>query len=102
MCGACCKSIQVVLDAKGGDGLFQEEVDAFPYAAKEDGSCEKLTEQECSVYHERPDICNIETLRQRHYSDMDHKQYLNMRVASCGVLINRLGMSPSLKPQYLT
>lgn len=53
-CSECCKRI-------GNLTKKQRKKLDFPYKAKKDGSCEKLTEDgKCSVYENRPSICSVE------------------------------------------
>lgn len=65
-CGCCCKRAKQVLDQ--GSILF-------PYGYKEDGSCEMLIDNKCSVYENRPDICNISVMAKRSGLPLtDHKE----------------------------
>jgi Fe-S-cluster containining protein len=47
-CGACCKVF----------GLIGIKVD-FPFAIN-DGICEKLVDNKCSIYADRPDCCRYD------------------------------------------
>ena len=82
-CGLCCAKIGGVLKLKSS--RFQKEIDEFPYAAKEDGSCEMLKDGLCSVYENRPNICNIGFMKEKYgLQDVDI-------AASCNVLIYQYG-----------
>ncbi len=53
-CGSCCKRV--------GANITLLKSLGFPYGVKADGrSCEMLTDDnKCSVYLNRPDICNVD------------------------------------------
>lgn len=58
-CGACCTRAGKILDDVGRHG--PEHLLHFPYQVDETGRCEKLTtDNKCSVYQDRPLICNID------------------------------------------
>ena len=57
-CGLCCKSLNI-LHSKQNSPIMQFLVDKFPYKILEDGSCEMLKDNQCSVYEDRPLICNV-------------------------------------------
>lgn len=67
MCGICCSNIRRLIEqAKGGEHPFAKEMVAFPYGTKEDGSCEKLIDNKCSVYDSRPDICSVDRVYEKY------------------------------------
>ena len=72
-CGCCCKRVGMVKQF-----LIEEE---FPYNAKEDGSCEMLIDNKCSVYDNRPDICDVYKMFLK--SDMDIKEYYKVNIEQC-------------------
>jgi Fe-S-cluster containining protein len=88
-CGLCCRSVGNVLANK--DRLpeaFKKDLKDFPYTAKEDGSCEKLVGDKCSVYKNRPDLCNIETRYNKHYSSLLTKEeFYETQYRACQTLI---------------
>ena len=58
-CGLCCKNIKSIFqDMK--DPMLNFLASKFPYKMLEDGSCEMLKDNQCSVYENRPLICNVE------------------------------------------
>jgi len=61
-CGLCCKNIQNVYDnsVRIAEESGIENI-VFPYRHT-DGVCEKLVNNNCSVYENRPMICNVETM----------------------------------------
>jgi Fe-S-cluster containining protein len=79
-CGLCCKSAgRMVVIAKkliqeGNQDKYVQEVADFPYSFDTGGACEKLVNGQCSVYENRPDICNVEVTWQKHHSHGISKQ----------------------------
>jgi Fe-S-cluster containining protein len=62
-CGACCKRVDKLTSFSKGIGELYNVDLSFPFKFDETGRCEKLTDKnQCSVYEERPLICNIEEL----------------------------------------
>ena len=72
-CGCCCKRVGTVKQF-----LTEEE---FPYNSNEDGSCEMLIDDKCSVYDNRPDICDVYKMFLK--SDMDIKEYYKLNIEQC-------------------
>lgn len=62
-CGRCCVQMNLVLERLSALAeVIGAENACFPYSHK-NGVCEKLTENNCcSIYDDRPVICNIEKL----------------------------------------
>lgn len=56
-CGACCKSIQ-----------FSEQTS---WLDRGDGICRHFNESNnlCSIYETRPEVCNVAVMYQKHYQD---------------------------------
>lgn len=98
-CGACCMSMGLILENKGKGVMFQKEVEEFPYKADENGVCEKLTDKGCSVYKDRPDLCNTETIRERYYSHLSKKDYFLLMIDGCKRLIKHFDVDESLTPK---
>lgn len=62
-CGSCCRRV--------GPAMEQMKELGFPYEAKEDGSCEMLDESNnCKVYENRPEVCNVESMYKRFHQPM--------------------------------
>ena len=70
-CGACCYFID-----KAKKMGYE-----FPYKAKKDGSCEKLIDNRCSIYENRPDICNVEKVRRT--LGKEYFEYYKLMEKSC-------------------
>ena len=59
-CGQCCKNVGFRLSQTYDNPILNDLIDRFPYKAKDDGSCEMLTDDGlCSVYDHRPLVCNV-------------------------------------------
>jgi hypothetical protein len=70
-CGACCKSAGIKL--------------LLP--TKEDGSCEHLNGNDCTIYDHRPEICNCKDSYDRYYStEMTWEEYVDISKRICQVL----------------
>lgn len=72
-CGCCCKRVGLVKN-------FLTE-DQFPYNPKDDGSCEMLIDNKCSVYDNRPEICDVYKMSLK--SDLDIKEYYKQSIDQC-------------------
>jgi len=90
-CGACCKFDMVERGAiKSGLPL------------KADGSCANLIGNLCSVYDNRPDVCNSdkwvkEQLKTRRYKNKTKKDIWKDATRACHDLIDRHGLDPDYK-----
>ena len=78
-CGICCTKIAEMKDSR-----FQKEIDEFPYKS-ENGRCEKLVGRLCSVYQERPNVCNVEYMSKRY--NLDYKEIVDV----CNTMIKEKG-----------
>ena len=74
-CAACCKNIS--------------HLKAI-LPVKEDGSCEHLVNNQCSVYNNRPLICNIQKLAEK--SQIPIKKFYKQNAIACNKMIEELGL----------
>ena len=58
-CGLCCKYVGIQLDKGSTNPLVQLLIDRFPYETNSIGTCEMFVDGQCSVYHDRPLLCNV-------------------------------------------
>lgn len=80
-CGKCCDFIPDVLELKGQDvSEFQHAIDSFPYKA-EKGTCEMKVGNLCSVYKDRPMLCDINKLCK--YYGLNKAKMLEGRQEQC-------------------
>lgn len=93
-CGACCKFIGYIVKrvkdhhARGVDLPFPFSMyNDFPYDTLENGTCSKLDEtNRCTVYKERPAVCNVHTMYNVHYNYMGKEEYLKNSAIACQTL----------------
>ena len=91
-CSQCCKRIGEALENKNKfDPLKQFLISKFPYKILKDGSCEQLTEDGlCSVYEDRPVICNIKLMSK--FFDGSVEEYYDMSAKACNMMIEEAGL----------
>ena len=107
-CGACCRNTAKTVAeakakiAKGDTNKLLAAVADFPFGTNEDGSCEKLVDGKCSVYNDRPTICNVEKSFEIFGAGMTKRGYFSMQGACCNYLIkfNKLGDELLVKEKY--
>jgi len=93
-CGSCCKFVgQLVNDARRikEEGAIEnqrqadliENICAFPYSWDIHGKCEKLVDNLCTVYLNRPFICNVKRVYKRIFNDIPWKVYTKSNRENC-------------------
>lgn len=94
-CGLCCRLIGKLLATKERieDPVLRFLVEQFPYATDADGVCEKLENNACSVYENRPVLCNIDQVAVLKGVDIEDYRRLNAQI--CNMLINLHGLEDS-------
>jgi len=73
-CGECCRNLAATIEyIKDGNipmnlpGVdLKRLVEEFPYKTNPEGACEMLVDGVCSVYSERPDLCNYRRIYERY------------------------------------
>ena len=86
-CGLCCKQIGKILKYGAPFDFLEKATKAFPYQAREDGSCEKLdADNKCSVYADRPLLCDISRMGDEPYMPMSKEVWYKMNYAGCEAL----------------
>lgn len=93
-CGACCRHVR---EAVGSDVRFLDKGSAyyFPYGWDEDGVCEKLGGNLCTIYETRPVLCSIDK-----FGDMegiDRGEFHKINIAACNALIEKDGLPMSYR-----
>ena len=83
-CGACCRKAGELGGAKYGLPI------------KEDGSCGHLKNNLCSIYEERPDVCNSNKLPGKKPSQ-SKKEYFIENTLGCHKLIDAEGLDSKYK-----
>jgi hypothetical protein len=94
-CSLCCRKISEVLSSPAASisPLVKRVIDAFPYKADETGSCEMLVDGKCSVYENRPDICNVDTMADLH--GVPREVWYRFSASGCNALIKEAGLDES-------
>lgn len=92
-CGLCCMRLDIVLARRNNT---TEEVakimDEFPYAHT-NGRCEKLNDDmTCSVYEDRPDLCNVEKFGKRAVPEIPEQLHYLMQESACRTIIKEEGL----------
>ena len=96
-CGACCRRVGAALAAPAlPDSTLAEAIASFPFAAREDGSCEQLTpEGKCAVYEDRPLLCRVDAMRER--SGVPERWYYALSAAACNAMQEQDGLPESFR-----
>ena len=80
-CGACCKRVDKVINTLDLLNDEERELLKFPYTHT-NGVCDMLTEEnKCSVYEERPLICNIEKFTE--VFNIPKKEFYLLNIDTC-------------------
>lgn len=91
-CGCCCSLIGITIEKakKVNDNtynLFTKELLKFPYEYNSFGVCEKLdVNNNCTIYENRPDICNVEKLHKKYFSCIDKNKFFEINFMACRLL----------------
>ena len=91
-CGLCCKEIGHIIGSKAPFEWMQKATDDFPYKANEDGSCEKLIDNKCSVYDNRPLLCDVERMAEQKDCPVTKETWFEMNYIGCKQLQSELDM----------
>ena len=96
-CGQCCRNVNSILsNSESFPTVIKDLIDRFPYDINPDGSCSKLNEDGlCSVYENRPIMCNIKLMGQLLHRDTT--EWYRLQAEHCNILIN----AADLDPKYL-
>ena len=96
-CGLCCQVVgrtvdraRAVRDEAIEEGTIEDlipvvtDVASFPYLYNEHGRCEKLGEDnKCTVYFNRPGMCDVEETRSKFYKAMSKKDFYMVNEGYC-------------------
>lgn len=96
-CSGCCRLIGGILD-KGQnhpDPVLRQVIASFPYVTDENGVCEKLIDNRCSVYDNRPLLCNVTLLGK--LLSLDLNEWYSKNIKHCNLIIDFLGLDKSYK-----
>jgi len=97
-CGECCRNIGNILSLRAETDWIQTCIDEFPYEAREDGSCSMLTEDgKCSVYADRPLLCNVEKAADTLDIGMTKAEWFSLNGRACNYLMDQAGLPSELR-----
>lgn len=92
-CGACCRRIHNLKDYSDKLALDNNMPEiSFPYGHN-NGACEKLIDNKCSVYEDRPLICNVDKMQE--ILKIDKSIFYKMNADVCNDFIKESGMDES-------
>jgi Fe-S-cluster containining protein len=95
-CGVCCQKIRDTLntaEAMKSLPVLYEAIKEFPYEPNEDGSCSMLKDNRCSVYEDRPLLCNVRKLGE--LSGYHQITWYSLNALTCNILIDEAGLDES-------
>ena len=93
-CGLCCTTVGSLLDQKFDDPNVQTLIDAFPFDTV-DGVCEMLKDGLCSVYDQRPILCNVKLVGI--FLGLEQNQWYKAQAATCNKVIEENQLDSSYK-----
>ena len=82
-CTFCCENIGAVLNSKYKAKWAEKFLLEFPYKANENGACEMLKDNKCSIYENRPIICNVKKSFDYQNVTNSKEEWLNMNTKIC-------------------
>lgn len=94
-CGLCCRYVGIILSTvdKQDNPFLKALFKSFPYGVDEFGACEKLKNNRCSVYENRPLVCNIAALADT--QGIPRAEYFRQAAAACNFMIQNAGLDES-------
>lgn len=96
-CGGCCRLVGRILSSSSEhlNPVFKFAIETFPYTVDEYGACEKLVNNQCSVYAERPLMCNVSLMGEM--LGEDTSAWYSKNIKYCNLIIDILGIDPLYK-----
>ena len=82
-CTICCETIGSLLVSGSSEDWVNELIDKFPYSVDSNGVCEMLKDNKCSVYKNRPIICNINKTFYYQNITKSKKEWLKINKEAC-------------------
>jgi len=73
-CGNCCRN---------ANKIPLEQLEFFGLKLNKKGVCVNFKRNKCTIYNERPDICNIEKVYQKYFSYMNKEDFIKLNYKSC-------------------
>ena len=88
-CGLCCKNIEQTVTNSKQIPWLRPAAMTFPHQAQANGDCEKLVDNRCSVYEDRPLLCNLEQAAKELEMPMSKEQWFDLNYQGCAILQRR-------------
>jgi len=92
-CGLCCQRMHEVFDnlkeLRKYPVMFNAVVE-FPHDIRKDGSCSKFIDGKCSVYEDRPLLCNVQKLGE--IMQIDLMEWYKANATACNAMIRAAGI----------
>jgi len=93
-CGVCCTRIGFIVEnlrecSDPNSKLY------FPYEFDEKGVCSKLVDNKCSVYENRPTLCNVEKMFDRKHNTWD--EFVLININACNQMMDEVGVDEEFR-----
>ena len=75
--------------------VMRMAVKTFPFKTDASGACEKLVDGKCSVYEERPLLCNVKELGEA--MRVNQAEWFKANALACNRIIDLLNLDPVYK-----
>lgn len=94
-CGICCSLVGRILLTKDlqPNSVIREAIEEFPYKTDSAGCCEKYVDNKCSIYEDRPTMCNVAKMAE--LLDIPLEAYYKQSAKACNLLITSFGLDES-------
>lgn len=96
-CGGCCRMLSGILKSPElqANYVMRMAVKTFPFKTDASGACEKLVDGKCSVYEERPLLCNVKELGEA--MRVNQAEWFKANALACNRIIDLLNLDPMYK-----
>ena len=76
----------------------RKALELFPFGHDENGVCEKLVDNKCTVYETRPLLCRVKSMHKKFYADkINQRDYFNFVGNICNTWIKDAGGTEFVK-----
>tara|TARA_R100000781_G_scaffold6151_3_gene6526 strand:- start:192 stop:524 length:333 start_codon:yes stop_codon:yes gene_type:complete len=91
-CGLCCQNLSEMHTThyEQHSPIVQFLIDKFPYKISEEGVCEKFVDGQCSVYNDRPIVCNVRL--GGIIQGLDQQEWYEQVAVGCNIMIKEAGL----------
>ena len=88
-CGSCCNNVQGLLDQYEDFGVKDPDHELFfPHKVYKNGKCSKLGKDNmCTIYEDRPIICNMEKMQE--VTGIPEDEFRAINIKGCNDLMDR-------------